>query len=50
MAAPRRLAMKLILIGDPGVGKTSLVARYVEGRFQGEYLLTVGLNVSSKLS
>ena len=36
------------MVGDPGVGKTSLVARYVEGKFLKDYHLTVGLNVSSK--
>ncbi|MFX1512339.1 MAG: Rab family GTPase [Promethearchaeota archaeon] len=40
--------MKLVMVGDPGVGKTSLVARYVEGKFMKDYHLTVGLNVSSK--
>ncbi len=43
-----KTVMKMILVGDPGVGKTSLVARYVEGRFMQNYHLTVGLNVSSK--
>ena len=43
-----RVVLKLILIGDAGVGKTSMIQRFVHGRFQESYLLTVGLDVSSK--
>ncbi len=35
---------KVILLGDAGVGKTSLLARYVDGNFFDEYRQTVGAN------
>ena len=35
---------KVILCGDPGVGKTSLLARYVDDKFSEEYHQTVGAN------
>lgn len=39
---------KLVLIGDKMVGKTSVINRYVHDRFQGRYMGTIGLNVSTK--
>ncbi len=35
---------KVILLGDAGVGKTSLLARYVDGIFSDEYKQTIGAN------
>ena len=35
---------KVILLGDAGVGKTSLIARYVDDIFRAEYTQTVGAN------
>lgn len=35
---------KIVLLGDPGVGKTSLVQRYIYDRFQRDYMTTLGLN------
>ena len=35
---------KVILLGDAGVGKTSLLARYVDGIFRSEYIQTIGAN------
>jgi len=35
---------KVILLGNPGVGKTSLLARYVDGIFSDIYKQTVGAN------
>ncbi|MFX0076771.1 MAG: Rab family GTPase [Candidatus Hermodarchaeota archaeon] len=35
---------KVILCGDPGVGKTSLLAKYVENKFNEEYHPTIGAN------
>lgn len=41
-------ARKICLLGDFGVGKTSLVARFVRNTFSEEYLTTVGAKVDSK--
>src|SRR5262245_56687443 len=43
---PRR--KKLALIGAPGVGKTSLVARWVRGIFSEKYLSTIGVKIDKK--
>ena len=39
---------KICLIGSFGVGKTSLVSRYVRGIFSEKYLSTVGVMISQK--
>lgn len=39
---------KACLIGDFFVGKTSLVRRFVEGRFDERYLSTIGVKVNRK--
>lgn len=39
---------KICLLGDFGVGKTSLVQRFVEGRFDDKYLSSVGVKISRK--
>jgi small GTP-binding protein len=40
---------KVCLLGDFGVGKTSLVRRFVEGRFEDRYLSTIGVKISRKV-
>ena len=39
---------KVCLVGDPYVGKTSLIMRYVYSIFSEEYLKTIGTNVYKK--
>jgi small GTP-binding protein len=39
---------KVCLLGDFSVGKTSLVRRFVEGRFDDKYLSTIGVRISRK--
>ncbi len=39
---------KVCLLGDFAVGKTSLVRRFVEGRFDDKYLSTIGVKISRK--
>lgn len=39
---------KVCLLGDFSVGKTSLVRRFVEGRFDDRYLSTIGVKISRK--
>ena len=40
---------KICLLGDFAVGKTSLVRRVVEGRFDDRYLSTIGVQISRKV-
>jgi GTP-binding nuclear protein Ran len=41
--APR---VKLILVGDGGVGKTTFVKRHVTGEFENKYIPTMGVQIS----
>lgn len=41
----RQLTKKVCLLGDFSVGKTSLVRRFVESRFDERYLSTIGVKV-----
>ena len=40
--------MICIIIGDSGVGKTSLISRFVENKFPTDYLPTIGTNLYIK--
>jgi len=39
---------KIVMMGDPSVGKTSLVRRYVSGKYDDKYISTLGTVVSKK--
>ncbi len=39
---------KIVLIGNFGTGKTSLIRRFVENSFSEEYLSTIGVSISKK--
>jgi small GTP-binding protein len=39
---------KIIVLGDPEVGKTSLVLRYTKNAFKRSYFPTIGVNISEK--
>jgi small GTP-binding protein len=41
-------ARKVCLLGDVGVGKTSLVTRFAHGGFSPDYLTTVGVKVDTR--
>lgn len=40
----------VIIIGETSVGKTSFTIQYTEGRFEENYLLTVGKIINLKFS
>lgn len=40
--------LKVLVIGDPAVGKTSLVQRFIKERFSWNYKLTVGMDILTK--
>lgn len=42
------ISKKVCLIGDFGVGKTSLIRRFVDRQFSDQYLSTVGVKISRK--
>lgn len=42
------ISKKMCMIGDFGVGKTSLIRRFVEREFSDQYLSTVGVKISRK--
>jgi small GTP-binding protein len=44
----KQLTTKICLLGDFSVGKTSLVRRFVESRFDESYISTIGVRVSRK--
>ena len=40
--------IKVIIIGEAGVGKTSLVKKFVSGRFTSDYRISIGANLFVK--
>jgi len=40
---------KIVILGDPAVGKTSLLRRYVDNMFSKDYLMTIGTNIQTKI-
>ena len=45
---PKIIKLKICLVGDEGVGKTSLIRRFVTGQFDDAYIRTLGAVVSKK--
>ena len=45
----KNVKMKICLVGEEGVGKTSLIRRFVLSQFDEKYLRTVGTMVSKKV-
>jgi small GTP-binding protein len=43
------ISKKICLVGDFGVGKTSLIRRFVDRQFSDKYLSTVGVKISRKI-
>jgi small GTP-binding protein len=40
---------KIIIVGDPNVGKTSLILRYTDNAFRRSYVPTLGVHVTDKI-
>ena len=48
MMSTKNVRIKICLVGDGGVGKTSLIGRYVYDIFSDKYLPTIGTKVTRK--
>lgn len=48
MAETIRYSYKLVVVGDPSVGKTSLIRRYADKKFDASYLPTIGADFTIK--
>lgn len=50
MSTPSRkkILLKVIILGDSGVGKTSLMNQYVNKRFSNQYKATIGADFLTK--
>ncbi|RZC75474.1 hypothetical protein C5167_050956 [Papaver somniferum] len=48
MASRRRVLLKVIILGDSGVGKTSLMNQYVNRKFSNQYKATIGADFLTK--
>lgn len=45
---PTKWIFKIIVIGDPAVGKTSLLTNFCGDKFEYEYIPTVGVNITKE--
>merc|ERR1712164_98314 len=48
MSTKKRTLLKLIILGDSGVGKTSLMNQYVNKKFSKQYKATIGADFLTK--
>lgn len=46
---PSNLQLKVGMLGDSYVGKTSLMVKYVENKFEEDYIQTLGINFMEKI-
>ena len=44
----KNLTIKVTMVGDAAVGKTSFMARFVDGTFAEDYVETLGVNYMNK--
>lgn len=48
MANKKKTLLKVIILGDSGVGKTSLMQQFVNGKFSNQYKATIGADFLTK--
>jgi len=48
MSGAKPITLKLLVVGDSGVGKTCMLVRYCENTFQADYLSTIGVDFKIK--
>ena len=48
MISSKKISLKIIIIGEPAVGKTSLVKKFVSGQFTEDYRSSIGTNIFTK--
>ena len=48
MMAAKKVSKKIVVLGDPAVGKTSLIRRFVINAFDDKYLTTIGAKIVKK--
>lgn len=48
MATRKKVLLKVIILGDSGVGKTSLMNQYVNKKFSNQYKATIGADFLTK--
>jgi Ras-related protein Rab-7A len=48
MATRKKVLLKIVILGDSGVGKTSLMNQYVNKKFSGQYKATIGADFLTK--
>lgn len=48
MATRKKVLLKVVILGDSSVGKTSLMNQYVSKRFSNQYKATIGADFLTK--
>ena len=48
MKKMKKTSLKIIIVGEPAVGKTSLVKKFVSGQFAKDYRSSIGTNIFIK--
>ena len=48
MSTRKKVLLKIIILGDSGVGKTSLMNQYVNKKFSNQYKATIGADFLTK--
>lgn len=48
-SAKEKYGFKVVVLGDPAVGKTSLIRRFADNKFQANYLPTIGADFTLKV-